>query len=629
MKDRSRKNDILIETPHQLRRMSDSELDELAEILRQRIIDTVSKNGGHLSSNLGMTELTIALHYVFDFSSDRLFMDVGHQCYAHKLLTGRWKSFDSLRRAGGVSGFPSPAESKYDLFYTGHAGTAISTAAGMATADTLEGRDNRVVAVVGDASIVNGLSFEGLNNAALLDRQFLIILNDNSMAIDHTAGALAKSLEKLRMDSRYMHLREAAEKLLHHIPLGDEISEALQHVRNGLKTTLHGFQLFEALGFNYYGPVDGHNIQSLIKALDHLSRIDYPTVLHIHTVKGQGCEYAMEDPQKFHSPSAHEIRDGKAVFAPPPVKTWTDTFADALIELSEQDPRVVAITAAMPHGTGLDKFRKTFPDRIFDVGIGESHAVAAAAGMARGGLRPVVAIYSTFMHRAFDQVFQECALQNLPVVFCMDRAGLVGHDGAVHHGFWDISALRAIPGMLLAAPGTGPEMVESLKWALEQDQPTAIRYPRDIIPRFPNSMQQALGFETGKSRVVREGNDGTLLAYGSMLKNALDAAELLSGEGTEFAVVNARFAKPVDEEEIARRLKSDTPLVTIEDHTLKGGFGSAVLEAANANGLDTKNITMMGMPDRFIKHSSRDHQLKIAGLDPQTIASKIGKLVML
>ncbi len=617
----SHDNDPIIQSPHQLRRMGRKELAGLAKILRNRIIDTVSKNGGHLSSNLGMAELTIALHYVFDFSCDRLFLDVGHQCYAHKLLTGRWTSFETLRQAGGMSGFPSPAESDYDLFYTGHAGTAISTAAGMAAADLKNGRKNRIVAVVGDASIVNGLSFEGMNNAALLNRQFLIILNDNSMAIDRTAGALARSLEKVRMDSRYLHLKESAENLLSHIPLGTEISGVLKHVREGLRTTLHGNHLFEALGFNYFGPIDGHNIHSLINVLSHLADFDQPTVLHVHTVKGQGCEYALEDPQRFHSPSAHKIENGRAVFDLSCNPTWTEVFSKSIVRLGNENPRLVAITAAMLHGTGLDKFKQAFPDRTFDVGIGESHAVAAAAGMAKGGLQPVVAIYSTFMQRALDQVFHECALQNLPVVFCMDRAGLVGQDGAVHHGFWDIAAMRSLPGMTVAAPAAGPELMACIRWALVQNGPVAIRYPRDFA-FLPDGAEDFPPFETGRSHVVREGGDGTLLSYGALLKNTLHAADMLSARGMKFAVVNARFAKPLDEEEIAGRLEAGRPVITIEDHARTGGFGSAVLELCNARGLDARNITVLGIPDRFVPHASREHQARIAGLDPRSIASR-------
>ncbi len=471
-----------LQSPHQLRRLKPEQLEQLVDQMRKRIIDVVSRRGGHLASNLGVIELTLALHYVFDFTTDRLLWDVGHQCYPHKMLTGRSGKFDSLRQKDGLSGFPSPSESEYDLFATGHAGAAISTAAGLAWADQKLGRKNKTVAVVGDASIVNGLAMEGINNAALLNRQFLIILNDNSMAIDRTSGALAKVLDRLRMTHAYSEIMHSTTQLLQHLPLGDEIGDALRHIKDGLRSTVHGEQVFESLGLRYFGPVDGHNIGEMIKILNRLGEVDQPVLLHVHTEKGRGCAYAVEDPCRFHSPSAYTVKDGHAVFPDKTQPTWTNVFADALIELAEKDERIIAITAAMPDGTGLNKFRDVFPDRYVDVGINESHAVAMAAGMAKAGLRPVVAIYSTFMQRAFDQIFHEAAFQKLPVILCMDRAGLVGSDGAVHHGNMDISFLRPLPGMTIMAPAQESEMKSALELALSLDGPSAIRYPRDEVP---------------------------------------------------------------------------------------------------------------------------------------------------
>ncbi len=608
-----------ISSPHQLRRLSEEQLTQLAEEMRQRVIDVVSRQGGHLASNLGVTELTIALHHVFDFTSDRLLWDVGHQCYAHKMLTGRAKDFSTLRQAGGLSGFPAPSESPYDLFATGHAGTAISTAAGLAWADKASGTDKKTVAVVGDAGIVNGLSWEAINNMTLLNRQFMIILNDNSMAIDRTQGAMAKALDRVRMTHTYSDLKHSAENLLHRIPLGEEIGEALQHLKSGLKSTLQGTPLFESMGLAYFGPVDGHDVGGLIRVLQRLSQIDQPVLLHVHTQKGRGCQYAVEDPCRFHSPAAYEHKGDQAIMTPRDRPTWTKLFSETLRELAKEDERIVAITAAMSDGTGLAPFREEFPERYIDVGISESHAVAMAGGMAKAGYRPVVAIYSTFMQRAFDQVFEEAALQKLPVLLCMDRSGLVGSDGAVHHGFADIAYLRPLPGMVLMAPADGPEMKGSLEFALSLDGPAAIRYPRDEVPQdLPGDCQP---WRLGEARVVREGDAGTFLCYGTMVEPAMVAAEMLQAEqGIEVAVVNARFAKPLDATQITRRISGAKPVLVCEDHAMVGGFGSAVLEVAAARGLNTSNVRLLGIPDRFIPHARRQEQLTEAGLDAINLA---------
>ncbi len=615
-----------ITSPHQLQRLSMDELAQLADEMRQRIVEVVSTNGGHLASNLGIAELTIALHYAFDFTRDRLLWDVGHQCYPHKLLTGRAEAFDHLRKTDGLSGFPAPSESDYDLFATGHAGTAISTAIGLALGDQQRGEaDRKVVAVVGDASIVNGLSMEALNYAAMMDRQLLIVLNDNSMAIDRTTGAMARALDRVRLSDTYKGIKQGTEYLLHHVPLGEEIYDALKHLRDGLRSTVHGAQALEALGFRYFGPFDGHDLNGLIPLLKRVGRIRHPVLLHVHTEKGRGCQYAVEDPCRFHSPSAHTIEDGQAVFAPGH-PTWTKVFARALIDAAKADDRIVAITAAMPDGTGLATFREEFPERTIDVGISESHALAMAGGLAKAGRRPVAAIYSTFMQRAMDQVFQEAALQTLPVLICMDRAGLVGSDGAVHHGFMDIAYLRPLPGITLMAPADEAEMAAALHLALTLDGPAAIRYPRDEVP-------DPLGpdcppFELGKARVVREGSDGTLIAYGVMCEHALEAADTLQREdGLSVAVINARFAKPLDATEISSRIESGKPVVIVEDHAQVGGFGSAVLELAAARGLSTGNVKLIGIPDRFIAHASRLEQLVDAGLDGPHLAVAFKELV--
>ncbi len=614
-----------IRSPADLADVPPRRLHELAEEIRSHIIATVSRRGGHLASNLGVTELTIALHSVFDFRTDRLCWDVGHQCYPHKLLTGRKERFETLRQADGISGFPAPSESPYDPFATGHAGSAISTAVGLALAEQAAGRDNKVVAVVGDASIVNGLSFEGLNNAGTLDRQLLIILNDNSMAIDRTRGALAAALDRIRSTHTYADLKASTRSLLRHLPGGEGIAEAIHHLKEGMRTALHGEKFFEPLGLTYFGPVDGHNIRDLSWILRRLGRIDKPCILHVHTEKGRGCEYAVEDPCRFHSPSAWTMEDGKAVFPDRKRASWTHAFADCLADLADADPRIVALTAAMPDGTGLARFRTRHPDRCLDVGISESHAVACAAGLAKGGRKPVVAIYSTFLQRAFDQVFHEACLQGLGVVFCMDRAGLVGSDGAVHHGIYDISYLRPLPGMVLAAPADAVELRALLQFALASGSPVAIRYPRDDIPAdLPGPCP---GFQLGRSRLLRQGADGTILCYGTTCQPALAAARILQRErDLDLAVVNARFAKPLDTEAICQALQSG-PVLTVEDHAAIGGFGSAVLELAAANRLDTSAVDVLGVGDAFVPHAARQQQLVDQQICPGGIADRMARLI--
>jgi 1-deoxy-D-xylulose-5-phosphate synthase len=612
--------------PADLRTLAFPKLAELAEEIRQRIIEVVSAGGGHLASNLGVVELTIALHRVFDFSKDRLLWDVGHQCYPHKLLTGRAERFHTIRKAGGLSGFPSMMESPYDLFDVGHAGTAIATAVGMARGDALLKRKNRVVALVGDASIVNGVAFEGLNQAGTLKRQMLVILNDNSWGIAPTQGGFAEHLARFRSSKTYEDMKQRAKTLLPSIPVvGKALYEAIDHLKEGIKATMSPNQIFEQMGFQYIGPVDGHDIKHLAELLDLIKDANHPVLLHVHTDKGRGCDWALADPGTFHSPSAFEVQAGKVQIKNGGGKSWTSAFAEALIDVARDNDKVVALTAAMPDGTGLNKFHKVFPNRYFDCGIAEAGTVDIAAGLAKSGLRPVVAIYSTFLQRAFDQVWQEVVLQGLPVVFCLDRAGLVGGDGAVHHGFLDIAYLRGFPGMVLMAPADEPELQAALRFALAAPMCAAIRYPRDKVPTEP--LANCTPFELGRSRRVRAGADATILAYGVMTNNALAAADLLANEGLKVGVVNARFAKPIDRQMVRDALSAGRPVVTAEDHALQGGFGTAVLEAAQEMGLSAANLTRLGLPDRFIAHGSRAGQLAEAGLDPAGIASAVLALI--
>jgi 1-deoxy-D-xylulose-5-phosphate synthase len=619
----SKTNTILptIHGPADLASLSLDELIRLAAEIRERIIQVVSHNGGHLASNLGVVELTIALHRVFDFKRDCLLWDVGHQAYVHKILTGRNDRFDTLRKADGISGFPNIAESEYDLFNVGHAGTAVATATGLALGASAVGDDRRVVAVVGDASIFNGVAFEGLNQAGTLRRQLLVVLNDNSMGIAPTQGGMAAHLAKFRVSSLYEETKKRVKKYLPQVPLiGKATFEALDHLKEGLKATLSPHQIFEQLGFMYVGPTDGHDLAHLVELLQLLKNANHPVLLHVHTDKGRGADWACADPAKFHSPKPFKVEGCRVEFQGSS-RSYTSAFADALIGLARQEPGVFALTAAMPDGTGLDKFQEIFPDRCLDGGIAESGTVDIAAGMCKAGLRPVVAIYSTFLQRAFDQVFQEVVLQGLPVIFCLDRAGLVGGDGPVHHGFADIAYLRVLQNMVLMAPGDGEELAAALRLALKLDGPCAIRYPRDSTPEPLLSPGQYPEFELGRSLPLRPGVDATILAYGSTCREALDAAELLSVDGTEVSVINARFAKPVDRQMIADAHALGGPIITVEDHSVCGGFGSAVLEAAQTLSSPPPRVTVLGIPaDRFIAHGSRRSQLAECGLDAAGIA---------
>jgi 1-deoxy-D-xylulose-5-phosphate synthase len=615
-----------ITAPHDVCELSLTELETLAGEIRERIIDVVSRNGGHLASNLGVVELTLALHRVFDFRKDRLLFDVGHQCYVHKLVTGRNAGFDQLRQTTGVSGFPNRHESEYDLFNVGHAGTAIATAVGLARGDQIQGRNRRVVALVGDASIVNGVAFEGLNQAGTLRRQFLTILNDNSMGIARTQGGLASYLARFRSSPMYDDVKQRVAGLLERVPVvGKSVHDALTHIKEGVKQTVSPHQIFEQLGLLYIGPVDGHDLPRLIDLLQVLKGVSQPVLLHVHTQKGRGCAWATDDPCAYHSPGKLHI-DGNSVS---PVKSgrksWTTAFADAVIRIAQDDARVHALTAAMPDGTGLAKVRQVLPERVLDCGIAESCTVDIAAGMAKSGLRPLACIYSTFLQRAFDQVFQEVVLQGLPVGFCIDRAGLVGGDGAVHHGYLDIAYLRVFQNIVVMAPADEAELEQMLRLGLRLDRPWALRYPRDGVPE-PLDIREPL--HLGKSCTLRSGSDATILAYGSTVPAALDAAETLVRDDIYTAVINARFAKPIDVDMVTTAITRGGPVITIEEHTVDGGFGSAVLETANRLGLPTDGVTRLGLhPDKFYGHDSRGAQLAAAGLDADSIAAAVRRAV--
>jgi 1-deoxy-D-xylulose-5-phosphate synthase len=605
-------------SPFDVKNLTSEQLVELAADIRHAICDQVAQTGGHLAPNLGVVELTIALHYVFDFSHDRLLFDVGHQCYPHKLITGRFRSLKKLRKADGIAGFPEPRESPYDLFSVGHAGTGISTAIGMARGDLLNGESDRnVVALVGDSSIVNGLSMEGLNNAGTLDRQFLVVLNDNGMSMGKPQGALSGYFDKIRVSPRFSDFKHRAQQVLKRVPHGETIEELYNRLGDMTKAALAHTHIFEHFGLLCVGPIDGHDLPTLIGMLNDMKRFERPVLLHVKTVKGKGFDFSSDDPTKFHSTTPFR-RNGCQIEVVSSGRSFTAAYADALTDVMRRDSRVVAVTAGMPDGTGLAKVIPQFPKRAFDVGIAESHAVDMCAGMAKSGLRPFATIYSTFMQRAFDQVFQEVALQGLPVRFCMDRAGLVGGDGAVHHGFLDVAFLRGFPKMALMAAIDEPTLGAAMEFMrLRDDGPSAVRYPRENVPEPLQAKTPP--FELGRANQLAEGDELAILAYGFPVHNALAAREQLQKQGHSVAVYDARFAKPVDVELVRRLIAEGIPILTVEDHHIIGGFGSCIVEACVDHRLATENVHRIGLPDEWIYQGSRREQQAQAGIDADGI----------
>ena len=614
-----------IQSPADVKKLSIEQLQELAKEIRQAICDQVSRTGGHLAPNLGVVELTLALHYVFDFAHDRLLFDVGHQCYPHKLVTGRFHLLGKLRTAEGMAGFPEPRESPYDLFSVGHAGTGISTAVGMARGDSLSGRgDRHVVTLIGDSSIVNGVALEGLNNAGTLRRQFLVVLNDNGMSIGQPQGALASYFDKVRLNPAYRETKKRAHRLLEQLPGGTWLEEAYHRLGEMTKAALAHNHMFEHFGLLCVGPIDGHDMPTLIEMLHEVAEIDRPVLLHVKTVKGKGFDFSTGDPTTFHSPKPFTV-EGCRVVVQSSGRSFTTAFADAMIEMMQKDEKITILTAGMPDGTGVNKIIPQFPDRSFDVGIAESHGMDMCAGLAKTGLKPFAAIYSTFTQRAFDQVFQEVSLQGLPVRICMDRAGLVGGDGAVHHGFLDISFLRGFPKAALMAVYDETTLKHALEFMRNYEEGlSAVRYPRDTVPPPASEVPP---FDLGKAHKLADGTDIAILAYGFPVNHALKARQELASQGYSVAVYDARFAKPVDIELLAELIDSGTPILAVEDHALIGGFGACVLEACNEKGLDTRRIFRLGLPDRFIYQGSRASQQAEAGIDATAIARKVREVL--
>jgi 1-deoxy-D-xylulose-5-phosphate synthase len=619
-----------VNSPEDLKKIPIENLKELAEEIREKIVTVVSKNGGHLAPSLGVVELTLALHYVFNSPQDKIVWDVGHQSYAHKLLTGRKDRFESLRKYEGISGFPKKSESPHDVFGVGHASTSISAALGMACARDQKEEKSSVVAVVGDGALTGGLAFEGLNNSGALGKNLIVILNDNKMSISKNVGAVSKYLTDLLTDEKYNKLKAEVWEMVGRFKRRDKIRAAVAKVEESVKGFLVPGVLFEKLGFRYFGPLDGHDITGLIKTLEHLKTLNGPILLHILTQKGKGYKFAEDDSPRFHGIGAFDKVTGNSN-GQVGKTTYTDVLGRTLVKLAQNDEKIVAITAAMTLGTGLFNFASAFPKRFYDVGIAEQHGATFACGLASQGLKPVFAVYSTFLQRAFDQTIHDIALQNLPVVLAIDRAGLVGEDGPTHHGAFDLSYLRQIPNWVVMAPKDGSELKDMLYTAVNwQKSPVAIRYPRASIPDDPKSVSDKEDFthiEIGSWERLKEGKELAILAIGSMVYPALEASEELHNAGINIEVVNARFAKPLDEAMLLSVLKRFDKIITIEENSLLGGFGSAILEFAEAHDINNVLIKRMGIPDKFIQHGPRNKLLNILGLDKDGIV-KIVKNVL-
>lgn len=650
-----------IKSPADLQGLTTAQLEQLAGEMREALCRLVSRRSAHFASNLGVVELALALHSTFDFSHDRLIWDTGHQIYPHKMLTGRYEQFPTIRSLGGLMGYPNPSESPYDLFMTGHAGCSVSTLLGLRCGDDLaeqaearqkaaeEGKlekelakqakqksakkrplpDRHAVAVIGDGAFPSGIVFEAMNNAGWLRKELTVVLNDNQMSICPRVGSMGDYLDRLRMTHFYAGLKNEIQRVLHFTPLvGEPLEKLLMNMKDSLKAGLLGGMLFEQLNFRYLGPVDGHNISQLQKYLAMARDFNSPVLLHVVTEKGHGFEPAEEDPTSFHAPAPFERNGGAVQYVKTEEsgKSYTEVMSDSLADVMEQNEQVAVITAAMCQGNKLEPIREKYEDRFFDVGICESHAVAFAAGLAKTGMRPVVDIYSTFMQRSYDQIFQEMALQDLPVMLAMDRAGLVGPDGPTHHGVFDITYLRPLPNMVIMSPGDATDLKAMVDFSLACDHPTAIRYPRASAKTLRRDLQP---IEMGCAEILRAGNDGVLIVFGSLVVDCLEVAERLKAEdGLDVGVINARFVKPLDTETILPAIRDARFAITVEEGQLMGGFGSAILEAASDATIDTSCFRRLGIPDRFVQHGTREELLAEVGLNPTGILRACRQMVV-
>lgn len=617
-----------INSPEDLKKIPQEKLPEVAAEYRSFLIETVAKTGGHLGASLGALELNIALHYVLDSPKDKICWDVGHQAYVHKMITGRRDFMHTLRQHEGLSGFPSPFENPHDHFIVGHAGTAISQAVGLAVARDFHKTSEKVVAVVGDGALTAGLSYEALNNAGHLKREMLIVLNDNEMSISKNVGGISKYLNKVITNPVYNRVRSEVEKQIERFPrIRRFAAQSLESVKHLLVPGL----LFEEMGLRYFGPVDGHDVIGLVETLRKVLSLKECSLLHIVTQKGKGCGFAEKDIERGHGVTPFNVKTGEKIKSPQELEKaktegipFTKAFVQALIQLARQDPRIAAITAAMPSGTGLAEFQKEFPDRFFDVGIAEQHAITFAGALAKGGMKPVCAIYSTFLQRSQDSLLHDVALQRQRLVLGLDRAGLVGADGATHNGVFDISYLGHIPDAIIAAPKDENEMEQMLKLGLDYPNIFALRFPRGNVPKtYPDFSTPAAPFKIGQGEVLREGGDAALLTLGSMVETALRVHDLLKMQGTHVQVVNMRFAKPVDGQIILESLKKNRFLFTLEEHVLTGGFGSKVLEFLEQQKIAEAFVRRFALPDHFIEHGSREVLLDNFGLSPEKIAARV------
>ncbi len=612
-----------IKSPNELKKLNKNQLPQLAEELREQIISTVAINGGHLGSSLGVVELTIALHRVFDSPNDRIIWDVGHQVYAHKLLTGRQEQFGTLRQLNGISGFPRRDECEHDIYGVGHSSTSISAALGMAVGGDIRGEDDKIIAVIGDGSMTAGMAFEGLNHAGHLKQKLIVILNDNEMSISPNVGALASFLSRKMTSNSFIRFKKETEQMLSYVPgIGRDLVSLAKRAEESLKSFMTPGMLFEGLGFDYFGPLDGHNINELTETLYNVAQIKGPVLLHVLTKKGKGYEPAEQNPSKFHgigpfNPETGEVKKDK----PGGAVSYTEVFGNTLIKLAREDQRIVAITAAMAEGTGLKKFSEIYPERFFDVGIAEQHAVTFAAGLACSGMRPVVTIYSTFMQRAYDQVLHDVCLQNLPVIFALDRGGLVGADGPTHHGVFDLSFLRHIPNLTFAVPRNEVELQRLMKTASLAEGPFAFRYPRGNGVGLPLA-ENIKPLKIGQGELLRDGEDGLIIAIGNMVEEALTAADQLARQGIKISVIDARFVKPLDSKLIISQAEKVPFIITAEENVLQGGFGAAVLELLSDTGL-TIPVMRIGIPDHFVAQGTQAELRAQLGLNAGGIISKI------
>lgn len=611
-----------IHGPEDVKKLSISQLNSLGAEIRQEIIERVAQNGGHLGPNLGVVELTLALHYIFATPKDKIVWDVGHQAYVHKLLTGRTKEFATLRQYQGMSGFPKISESVHDAFGVGHASTSISAALGLALGRDCQGENNHVIAVIGDGSLTGGIAYEALNYAGHTKTNLMVILNDNEMSIDRNVGGLSHNLSKARLDPNYAKMKQEIELFLRKVPtIGDRMAKNLEWLKERIKYLVIPSAFFEELGFRYFGPIDGHDLGALIEIFEKAKDLEGPIFIHVLTKKGKGYTFAEQSPPTFHGVGAFCVETGE-IHKKSGALSYTDIFSKTMLELGQENKNIVAITAAMPDGTGLREFSKKFPERYFDVGIAEANAVTMAAGLSLTGLRPVVAIYSTFLQRAYDSIIHDVALQNLPVIFGIDRAGIVGEDGPTHHGVFDLSYLRLIPNLTILAPSSGKELSRMLHWATEQSRPIAIRYPRcNICENSP--LDDADEIQLGKGRWITKGKDAHLLAVGSMVEVALGAAELLKHSGIDCGVADLRFVKPLDEDLIHDLLVASPNLFVMEENSVIGGVGTGVMEWVQENEIPHQHLHGFGIPDYFIEHGSRKQLLENIGLTSETIAEKV------